>query len=181
MARTRAAALEGAVRCIQKQGTRKATMADIAAMGGIAKATLYNHFRTKEDVFSAVVHDQVNRLGEECVLAAAEGLAAALALAADRVALHPAVRRVAAEEPAVLAGLAVPKEGGVWSVARSAVTATLAAAGCDSSPPATDVVLRWLVSHLFDPGTPASRMADAGLLAASLGSGRAAGSAIRAG
>jgi AcrR family transcriptional regulator len=181
MARTRAAALDGAVRCIQKHGTRKATMSDIAAMGGIAKATLYNHFRTKDDVFVAVVHDQVNRLGAECLLAAAEGLAPALALAAERIALHPAVRRVAAEEPAVLAALAVPGEGGAWSAARSAVAATLAATGADSSAAATDVVLRWLASHLFDPGTAAGRMAGAGLLAASLSADSSSGSAVRVG
>jgi len=174
MARTRMAALDGAARCIEKQGTRRATMSDIAALGGIAKATLYNHFRTKDDVFAAVVADQVSRLGEECLLAAADGLAAALTLAAERVALHAAVRRVAADEPAVLVALATPTEGGSWSVARSAVVATLKAAGCDSSGGAADVVLRWLVSHLLDPGSSATRLAGAELLASALGEGRPA-------
>jgi AcrR family transcriptional regulator len=168
MARTRAAALDGAVRCVEKQGTRKATMADIAALGGIAKATLYNHFRTKDDVFAAVLEDQVIRLGDECALAAREGLDAALLLAAERIALHPALRRIAAEEPVVLAAMASPWGGGPWALARSAVAATLAAAGCDSSKAATDLVLRWLASHLLDPGSPASRTTGAVLLARSL-------------
>jgi AcrR family transcriptional regulator len=172
MARTRAAALDGAVRCVEKQGTRKATMADIAALGGIAKATLYNHFRTKDDVFAAVLEDQVIRLGEECALAAREGLDAALLLAAERIALHPALRRIAAEEPVVLAALASPWGGGPWALARSAVAAALATAGCDSSSAATDLVLRWLASHLLDPGSPASRTTGAMLLARSLAASR---------
>lgn len=168
MARTRAAALDGAVRCVEKQGTRKATMADIAALGGIAKATLYNHFRTKDDVFAALLEDQVIRLGEECAVAAREGLDAALLLAAERIALHPALRRIAVDEPVVLAAMASSWGGGPWALARSVVAATLAAAGCDSSNAATDLVLRWLASHLLDPGSPASRTTGSMLLARSL-------------
>jgi AcrR family transcriptional regulator len=171
MARTRAAALEGALRCLEKQGSRKTTMADIAALGGIAKATLYNHFRTKEDVFAAVIDDQVSRLGADCLIAVSEGLTAALSLAADRIALHPALRRIAAEEPPVLAALACPADHGAWSRARAGVSATLAAAGCDGQGAATDVVLRWLASHVLDPGTSAGRRAGAGLLVRALVSG----------
>jgi len=199
MARTRAAALDGAVRCIEKRGSRKSTMSDIATLGGIAKATLYNHFRTKGDVFAAVVDDQVRRLADECLLvAASEGLAAALVVAADGVAVHPALRRVARCEPAVLAALATPAPGGSsaagssasgssaagsWPVARSAVAASLTIAGCDSSAAAVDLVLRWLASHLVDPGTSASRATGAGLLARSLSlaAARPAQSAFAAG
>jgi AcrR family transcriptional regulator len=176
MARTRAAALDGAMRCIEKQGSRKSTMSDIAALGGIAKATLYNHFRTKDDVFAALIDDQVRRLADECQpVAASEGLAAALLLAVDRVAAHPALRRVATDEPTVLAALATPSPRGTWAAARSTVAATLSMAGCDPSAGSVDLVLRWLASHLLDPGTPASRAAGAGLVARVIGAASPAG------
>jgi len=37
-------------------------MNDIAAQAGVAKATLYNHFRTKDDVWSALVEAEVRAL-----------------------------------------------------------------------------------------------------------------------
>ena len=50
MGRTRTAALDGARRVLAEHGLRKATMGDVAVRGGLAKATLYNHFRTKDDL-----------------------------------------------------------------------------------------------------------------------------------
>ena len=47
MGRSRAAALDGARRVFAENGIRKASMADVAVRGGLAKATLYTHFRTK--------------------------------------------------------------------------------------------------------------------------------------
>ena len=53
MERTRAAVLDGAARAVEKHGARRATMGDIAVLAGIAKGTLYNHFRTKDAVYAA--------------------------------------------------------------------------------------------------------------------------------
>src|SRR4051794_8445160 len=128
MGRTRAAVIDGAQRAVEKYGSRKATMADIAALAGVAKATLYNHFRAKRDVYAATVEAEVRSLGAECArVAADEGLHAALVRAAERIGTHPAVRRVAADEPAVLARLQTPAHDPAWEVAREAVTVTLQA------------------------------------------------------
>ena len=56
------AALRGALAAVEKYGSRKATMGDIAMLAGIAKATLYNHFRTRDDVYLAVVANEVDRI-----------------------------------------------------------------------------------------------------------------------
>ena len=63
MGRTRDAALAGAVRSVAKYGARKSTMGDIAMLAGIAKATLYNHFRTKPEVYAATVAAHLAVLG----------------------------------------------------------------------------------------------------------------------
>src|SRR3954464_14860529 len=115
MGRTRAAVIDGAQRAVEKHGSRKATMADIASLAGVAKATLYNHFRTKRDVYAATVEAELQALGNECArIASYEGLVAALVRAADRIGSPPSVLRVAAEEPAVLAALSTPETGGGW-------------------------------------------------------------------
>src|SRR5204863_3827131 len=67
MGRTRVAVLDGASRAVEKHGARKTTMADIANLAGIAKGTLYNHFRTKDAVYAAALDGAVRSLGEECV------------------------------------------------------------------------------------------------------------------
>lgn len=155
MARTRGGLLDGALRAVAKHGTRRTTMHDIATLAGVAKATLYNHFRTKDDVWSALVEAEVQGIAAEC---AELSLVDALAHAALRLSGHQALRHVAETEPAALAGLLVrrPQAAG-WRAAEAAVGARLAADGRAGA----DLVLRWLSSYLAAPGQPDSVRAAA--------------------
>jgi len=127
-------------------------MADIAMLAGIAKGTLYNHFRTKEAVYAATVDANVKALIEDCTAVAAEDLAEALALAAERLGNHPALRRIGADEPAVMAALVTVTDDVAWSRARAGVAAVLTSAGRTARPELVDLVLRWLVSFVATPG-----------------------------
>lgn len=171
MARTRSAVLDGASRAVEKHGARKATMADIAALAGIAKGTLYNHFRAKEAVYAAALDAGIRSLTAECTAAANEDLAEALALAAERIGSHPALRRVAADEPATLATLMTPTDMPLWGLARSSVRDVMVAAGVATSSTSIDTVLRWLVSFIAAPAVDAA--AQAGLVATAVGAGPA--------
>jgi AcrR family transcriptional regulator len=161
MARTRSAVLDGTVRAVEKHGARRTTMADIAMLSGVAKGTLYNHFRTKEAVYAAAVDAAVRSLGAECAVVAREDLAEALVLAADRIGTNPALRRVAAEEPAVLADLVAVADDGGWAAARTAVADVLTAAGVGSDPARVELVLRWLTSFVATPGRHLEAQASA--------------------
>ena len=152
MARTRAAVLDGAVRAVEKHGARRTTMADIANLAGIAKGTLYNHFRAKEAVFAAAIEAGVRGLTDECITVANDDLADALALAAERLGTHPALCRLTADEPAAIAALTTIDDREPWDAARSSVKAILDAGGRDASPATVEVVLRWLVSFMGAPG-----------------------------
>jgi AcrR family transcriptional regulator len=173
MARTRAAVLDGASRAVEKHGARKATMADIASLAGIAKGTLYNHFRAKEAVYGAALDAGIRGLAAECGVAAREDLAEALALAAERIGGNPALRRVASDEPAVLAALMTPTDMPLWGLARTSVRDVLVAAGVATSASAIDLVVRWLTSFIASPAadvvTQAGLMAEALLPAAGAG------------
>jgi AcrR family transcriptional regulator len=166
MQRTRAAVLDGAVRAVEKHGARRTTMADIAMLAGVAKGTLYNHFRTKDAVYAASLDAAIRALGEECVVVAGDDLAEALALAAERIGGSAALRRVAAEEPAVTAVLVTVGDGDVWAAARTAIGEVLTAAPASADPASTDLVLRWLVSFVAAPGHDVEAQASA--LAAAL-------------
>jgi AcrR family transcriptional regulator len=148
MARTRSGLLDGALRAVSRHGTRRSTMYDIATLAGVAKATLYNHFRTKDDVWSALVESEVRGIAAEC---AELPLVDALAQAAVRLSEHAALRRVAETEPTALAGLLArrPQSAG-WRAAEEAVRDRLAAACLGGD----DLVLRWLSSYLATPSRP---------------------------
>src|SRR5580704_14601972 len=166
MARTRAAALDGAARAVEKHGSRKATMADIASLAGIAKGTLYNHFRAKEAVYGAALDAGIRAIAAECVAAAREDLGEALGLAAERLGGHPALRRIAADEPVVLASLMTPTDMPLWGLARSSVRDVLVAAGVATSASSIDLVIRWLTSFIASPGHDVAD--QAGLVAVAL-------------
>jgi AcrR family transcriptional regulator len=167
MGRTREAALSGALAAVAKYGSRKATMGDIAMMAGIAKATLYNHFRTRDDVYAALVVAEIDTIAAG-VAESAGGFARALVAAATAVGANAAVRRVARDEPAVLAALATPGDGQGWSAARAHIAHALTAGGCASTPAAIDLVLRYLTTQLLSPSGDAERAAAGQLIAAAV-------------
>jgi AcrR family transcriptional regulator len=157
MNRTRAALLDGAHRAVEVSGT-KITMAQVAAAAGVAKATLYNHFRTREAVLSALLLHEVTTLVEEF---AELPLAEALSGAANTISRHPLLRALARVEPATLAAVAcmdASAEG--WRIAGDGVAAVLAGAGRGGA----ETTLRWLASYLVSPAGPALIAADLEIL-----------------
>jgi AcrR family transcriptional regulator len=178
MQRARSAVLEATAHCVERYGVRRTTMGDIALKAVVAKATLYNHFRTKDDVLAALVRDRVAALGREAeAVAGREGLAAALRLAGRTVATSPPLRRLVADDPAMATRLLAPGGGPGWDEARSAVRLVLTAGttqdeASGAADDAVDVVLRWVLSQVFWPAGPADGDAQADLLAAALVSSR---------
>jgi AcrR family transcriptional regulator len=168
MGRTRTAALDGARRVLAEHGLRKATMGDVAVRGGLAKATLYNHFRTKDDLVAGLVHDDVTELAADCVDLAGDDVAVALTRAADGVAAHPVLVGLRTVERGALLSLAAPTTAPGWDLVRAQVALVLDAADRSSDPQNVDYVCRWLASHVLEPSTPASRETQARLVAASL-------------
>lgn len=161
MDRTRSALLSGAARAVATTGTR-ITMSQVATCAGVAKATLYNHFRTRQAVLDALVLDQVGRV----VLAqTGKPLERALVDAAVDISQNPAVRGLATYEPAALAALGrVDGSAPGWQQAHDAVAEALAA----SSRAGVDTVLRWLASFLLTPAATDAIVADASVLLAGL-------------
>lgn len=169
MARSRAAAVAGARRVLVERGVRKATMGEVAVRGGLAKATLYNHVRTKDELLALVVGDGVGRVRDAASSAVGAGdLAAGLAAAAAEIAGDEVLIALRRTEPAALLALAAPGDGVGWEAARAATIEGLTTAGRSPDPAAVDLLLRWLVSHVLSPGRPAERAAAARLLADAL-------------
>lgn len=159
MNRTRAGLLAGAARAFAEHGVRRATMQSIAAAAGVSKATLYNHFRTKDDVARALLAVELDRL---TALAAGLPLEQGLAALADECAGHLVVRRIAQTEPELLAGLlGVPAER--WA----GITGRLAGA-LGIGEEEAELAARWLVGVAMQPGRSGLRHRSAARLAALL-------------
>ena len=162
MNRTRQGLLEGAARAFADAGVRGSTMLSIARAAGVAKATLYNHFRTKDEVARALLAAELRRLTDT---GRGRPLADALLVIGSEVAGHPVLRRLAADEPAVLVRLlAAPVEE--WRSVIEAVATALELASDDAA-----FVGRWLVGLALQPGSAAARRREAVRLAAALVSG----------
>jgi AcrR family transcriptional regulator len=164
MGRGHEAALRGALAAVEKYGSRKATMGDIAMLAGIAKATLYNHFRTRDDVYLAVVANEVDRVAAAARAKLPDGLDEAIAEAARLIGEHAAVRKIAVDDPAALAALATPGDGPAWTAARTEIAGALSDRGYVDSPAAVDLVLRYLASQLLTPSTVEDRTNAGALL-----------------
>lgn len=156
---TRRGLLEGAARAFAENGLRRSTMQSVAAAAGVAKATLYNHFRTKDEVARELLAVELDRLTG---LAVDLPLPEALAALADALGAHPVLRRLAVTEPETLTGLlAVPDEQWVQLTDRLA-----GVLGVDAED--ADLAARWLAGVVLHPGRSSSRHRQAARLAAAL-------------
>jgi AcrR family transcriptional regulator len=168
MSRTRTALLTGAALAVETTGT-KITMAQVAAAAGVAKATLYNHFRTREAVLAALLLDQVQRLVDE---QDGKPLDTALADVAAAVSRSTVRRGLARIEPATLARLGcVDANAEAWQLVRAAVGGRLASAGLGG----VDTVVRWLASFVLTPAGPDQIRADIAALLGGLPAAQAVG------
>jgi AcrR family transcriptional regulator len=156
MGRTRQGLLAGAARAFAESGVRRSTMQSIAAAAGVAKATLYNHFRTKDDVVAALVRAELDRLTE---LAASLPLEQALGTLSDELGAHPVLRTLAAVEPETLTAL-LNGAPDTWThlTARLAHALRIDADGAELAG-------QWLLGVVLQPGRSTSRHRHAARLA----------------
>ena len=119
----------------------------------MAKATLYNHLRTREEVLQAVLANEVVRV---CAQTRDLTVAEALTAAGAAISAHPIRRGLARSEPDVLARMArIDLQLDGWRLARprSPPSAAVGRAG-------TETVLRLLSSYITTPADPANIRAD---------------------
>jgi AcrR family transcriptional regulator len=156
---TRAVLVAGAARAFAQQGVRPCTMQAVAAAAGVSKATLYNYFRTKDELARALLATELARLTE---LAAALPAEQALAALADELGEHPVLRRLAAVEPETLTAL-VDVDPEVFAELTSRLAAAL-----DTDEDGAGIALRWLMGVILQPARSSARHRAAARLAAAV-------------
>ncbi|MGY1917259.1 TetR family transcriptional regulator [Blastococcus sp. SYSU DS0973] len=148
--------LDGAARAFADHGPRRSTMQSVAAAAGVARATLYNHFRTKDEVARALLGAELQRLTD---LAEALPVPVALAALADELATHPVLRRMAETEPEGLVALLTADASG-WAELSGRLAAALHIDGDGA-----ELAARWLLGVVLQPGPTTQRRRHALLVA----------------
>ncbi|WP_160676844.1 TetR/AcrR family transcriptional regulator [Clostridium sp. C8-1-8] len=65
MNKTKRIIFEAAISIFSKAGYNGATMDEIALEAGVAKGTLYYHFKSKEEIFNFIITEGINLMHEE--------------------------------------------------------------------------------------------------------------------
>jgi len=112
---TRQALLDGARTVFAEVGVRNANMIEIADRSEVARATLYNHFRDKDELVAALIEDEIERIRN--LIASAPDRREVLFLLANEISQNAALRKVLALEPHLIAGLAQISETPIWNQA----------------------------------------------------------------
>jgi hypothetical protein len=160
MGRARAGLFAGALSCIAKQGVKATSMIEIADEGKIARATLYNHFRSKSELLRALIAEEVSR-GIEAA-EQEEDLRGVLTSLLTFVAAHDALRFIATSEPAVYGRLLAATADPLWVSLRQECERLFAKCGVAGAVQ-RDMLFRILLSSVVDPVTDID-----GLVAAAL-------------
>jgi AcrR family transcriptional regulator len=129
----------------------------------VAKATLYNHFRTRDAVLDALAEAELARLIELARTAA--DLSGALVAVAEALSGSWMLRSLGELDSSALVALGrIDLSAPGWRAARDAVREQLDRAGLGGSL----TVLRWLSSFFLTPGDSASIAGDVAVLVAGL-------------
>lgn len=65
MNKTKKLIFDASIKSFSQKGFHKSTMDEIADMAGVAKGTLYYHFKSKEDIFKFIIDEGVKRIEDE--------------------------------------------------------------------------------------------------------------------
>lgn len=142
--RTRGAILEATVALISEKGLARTNMIDIADRAQVSRASLYNHFRDKSEVFVAVIANEVTRIS--ALALAAESRVDALYLISRELSLHQALRSAVENDPDRTMEMLVARDHEIWiKIYRnfSEIFATDAVG--------VGLIIRWLIGHVTAP------------------------------
>lgn len=135
MDRANAQILAAAASLVAEAGLRAVTMAALARRAKVAKATVYNHFRDRDEILRALLHAERDALLAHCgELPVDERLTAAASWLSE----HEVLGGLRAHDPGVVLGLAGA------AVRDPRVAAQVAEWAGDSADPVATT--RWLVS-----------------------------------
>jgi len=151
MERSRKALLDGAREAIATKGLSGTSMVDVADFAQVARATLYNHFRSKEELWNALILDELEQASQ--LFRAQSNFEAGLRALASYLNTNLMLRTIARDDPATLAALTRVSQNQIWQTIYARF-ALLAKEQKISDLAAVDLAFRWLLSQVAFPLAP---------------------------
>lgn len=65
MNKTKKLIFDASIKAFSRKGFHKSTMDEIAEIAGVAKGTLYYHFKSKEDIFKFIIDEGIRLIADE--------------------------------------------------------------------------------------------------------------------
>ncbi len=143
MGRARSGILQASADLVAEHGLKGVTMAAVSRRAGLAKATVYNHMRDRDELISALLADQWRQLRSTCAAAPHE---TRLTVAATWISESPVLAGIRRHDAGALVRLA---EQSLTDEAVLDEVATWAPDGADA-----EAALRWLMSFAVAPHAP---------------------------
>ena len=166
MGRARAGLFAGALSCIARQGVKATSMIEIADEGKIARATLYNHFRSKQELMRALMAEEIAR--GTAAAESAEDLQGALTSLLNFLATHDALRFIATSEPTVFGRMLAATSDPLWLTIREECHRLFEKFGV-SNAMQRDILLRVVISSVIMPVGDADALVASALAKSSRG------------
>jgi AcrR family transcriptional regulator len=142
--RTRGAILEATQSLVLDFGLHHTNMIDIADRAQVSRASLYNHFRDKNEVFVALLGVEIDRIA---VLAKVSGSRAeSLYFISKEISTHGALRSALEHDPAAVAIALSSREHELWVRIYRHLAEIFA-----SDAVGVGMIVRWLLGQVTAP------------------------------
>ncbi|MEY2635102.1 MAG: hypothetical protein RIS75_1042 [Actinomycetota bacterium] len=164
---TRQAIVNASRQVIADGGIKNLSMASVADVSGVARATVYNHVRDKHELLDLVAQDVREEIIEIASNAAEQDFLAALIAVAHYVATDPMISKLRTTDADVLLQVISSLLELSDDVAKP-VMEILLQTSAHADLAAVEVVLRWLSTYCLLPATAAEREVGAEIVFHSL-------------
>ena len=154
--RTEEAILSTTKSLIAQKGLTATTMIDISAESQVSRATLYNHYRDKNAVVSALLTSELNRLKE--LMTSIGAPAAVLEQISLEISGDKALEMMRLSDPTALAFALTDSTNPLWQEFHAAILEITKLEIC------TSLAVAWLKSQVLAPITPQQSADEAALL-----------------
>jgi AcrR family transcriptional regulator len=143
--RTRSAILEATKKLIAQHGVQVTSMIEIADTAEVSRATLYNHFRSKESVLRGLFESEVTRILN---LGATENSPLEGLIRISReISTDPALSTMRAYDSALVTQILSAGADPLWQQVHTSLLELLVL------PEKVELALRWLIGQVFAPLT----------------------------
>lgn len=145
--RTRGAIMAAARNLLGESGVAGTNMIEIADRAEVSRASLYNHFRDKHEVFVALVETEIDRIATIALVAPSR--AQALYAISREISEHDGLRTAIERDGELMAAALTARDHRVWEEIYSQLARIFA-----TDVVGVGLVLRWLLGQVTAPLSP---------------------------